>query len=78
MTASQTFCLAPATTQHLRMDVEEFRERGKEMIDWICDHVQSLGDKNVLSQVEPGYLRPLIPADAPQEPEEWSEVMKGP
>jgi len=28
-----------------------------------------------LSSVKPGYLRPLLPAEAPNDPENWKDVM---
>ncbi|KAK5645365.1 hypothetical protein RI129_006665 [Pyrocoelia pectoralis] len=57
------------------MDVEEFRVRGKEMVDYICAYVATLRSKRVTPNVEPGYLKSLIPAEAPQEPEEWDNIM---
>lgn len=59
-----------------KMDVEEFRSRGKEMVDYICDYLENIGSKRVTPNVEPGYLRELLPKEAPQEPEEWDEIMK--
>jgi len=29
----------------------------------------------VLSSVKPGYLRPLLPVEAPNDPENWKDVM---
>ncbi|KAB0795491.1 hypothetical protein PPYR_12330 [Photinus pyralis] len=57
------------------MDVEEFRVRGKEMVDYICAYLATLHSKRVTPNVEPGYLKELIPAEAPQEPEEWDNIM---
>lgn len=34
-----------------------------------------LGYRKVLSSVKPGYLRPLLPAEAPNDPENWKDVM---
>lgn len=31
--------------------------------------------RKVLSSVKPGYLRPLLPTEAPNEPENWKDVM---
>lgn len=59
-----------------KMDVEEFRSRGKEMVDYICDYLENIGSKRVTPNVEPGYLRELLPKEAPEEPEEWDEIMK--
>lgn len=58
------------------MDVEEFRVRGKEMIDYICQYMANMEDYRVTPDLEPGYLRKLIPSEAPQEPEEWDNIME--
>lgn len=58
------------------MDIEEFRCRGKEMVDYICTYLNKVGEKRVTPNVEPGYLRNLLPEEAPQEPEEWEDIMK--
>ncbi|KAJ8930267.1 hypothetical protein NQ314_016934 [Rhamnusium bicolor] len=58
------------------MDVEEFRTRGKEMVDYICQYMTNLGNQRVTPDVEPGYLRKLIPNEAPVEPEEWDNIME--
>lgn len=53
------------------MDWEHFRTEGHKMIDFIADYYQSLRKRSVPVQadVEPGYLRKLIPEkEAPQKP----------
>ena len=57
------------------MDASEFRRAGKEMIDFAADYLESIRDRKPLADVQPGYLHQLIPAQAPQEPETWSDVM---
>lgn len=57
------------------MNVEEFRVRGKEMIDYICQYMTNIENTRVTPDVEPGYLRDLIPNEAPMEPEEWDNIM---
>lgn len=58
------------------MDVEEFRVRGKEMIDYICQYMTKMDDYRVTPDLEPGYLRKLLPGEAPQEPEKWDNIME--
>lgn len=31
--------------------------------------------RRVLPTVEPGYMKPLLPSEAPQSPEEWKDIM---
>jgi len=58
------------------MDSSEFRTHGKAMVDFIADYLDSLRDRPVLPSVEPGYLRHMIPAKAPENPETWEDIMK--
>ena len=44
------------------MDAAEFRVRGKEMIDYVADYLESIQDRPPLAQVQPGYLKDLIPS----------------
>ncbi|GAB1295820.1 Aromatic-L-amino-acid decarboxylase [Apodemus speciosus] len=58
------------------MDSREFRRRGKEMVDYIADYLDGIEGRPVYPDVEPGYLRPLIPTTAPQEPETYEDIIK--
>lgn len=58
------------------MDIDEFRCRGKEMVEYICKYMETLKDRRVTPCVEPGYLRHLLPDEAPMNPEDWDDVMK--
>lgn len=57
-------------------DVQEFREFGKAMIDYVADYLETIRDRPVVPQVSPGYLKELIPKEAPDTPEHWKDVMK--
>ncbi|XP_067867001.1 aromatic-L-amino-acid decarboxylase-like isoform X2 [Heterodontus francisci] len=58
------------------MDFEEFRTRGKEMVDYITDYLKSIEQRPVYPAVQPGYLRSLIPENAPQQPDSFEDLMK--
>ncbi|XP_065836684.1 aromatic-L-amino-acid decarboxylase-like isoform X2 [Oscarella lobularis] len=58
------------------MDSDEFRRRGKEMIDAIADYHDSIRDRRPLADVTPGYLQELLPRVAPEQPEQWDDVFK--
>ncbi len=45
------------------------------MIDWICDYYARVEKLPVRSEVEPGYLPPLMPRKAPDAPEGVEAVM---
>ncbi|GCC39456.1 hypothetical protein chiPu_0023891, partial [Chiloscyllium punctatum] len=57
------------------MDFEEFRKRGKEMVDYITDYLKFIEQRPVYPAVQPGYLRSLIPDSAPQEPDSFEDLM---
>ncbi|CAF0987106.1 unnamed protein product [Rotaria sp. Silwood1] len=58
------------------MDDAEFRRRGKEMIDYIADYLKDINERRVTPEVEPGYLRPMLPKNAPEKSEAWDDIMK--
>ncbi|XP_048882511.1 aromatic-L-amino-acid decarboxylase [Brienomyrus brachyistius] len=58
------------------MDVDEFRKRGKEMVDYIADYMGNIEQRQVYPDVQPGYLRSLIPEEAPEEPDTYEDVVR--
>ncbi len=58
------------------MDTAEFRRRGKEMVDYVADYLENIEKRQVYPDVEPGYLRSLIPEEAPEEAESYEDVVK--
>uniref|UniRef100_A0A8C6VPC8 Aromatic-L-amino-acid decarboxylase n=1 Tax=Naja naja TaxID=35670 RepID=A0A8C6VPC8_NAJNA len=58
------------------MDATEFRKRGKEMVDYIADYIEKIEERQVYPDVEPGYLRALIPEFAPETPERFEDILK--
>lgn len=46
------------------------------MVDYIADYIEGIEGRQVYPDVEPGYLRPLIPSCAPQEPDTYEDIMK--
>ncbi|XP_063237906.1 histidine decarboxylase [Bacillus rossius redtenbacheri] len=57
------------------MDFDEYRRRGKEMVDYIADYLENIRERRVFPDVKPGYLRALVPASAPVDPESWDAIM---
>lgn len=57
------------------MDSDEFRSRGKEMIEYICTYLENIESRRVTPSVEPGYLKKLLPDLAPADPEDWDTIM---
>lgn len=57
------------------MTPEEFRRAGHELIDWIADYRESIPQRPVRAQVEPGQVRASLPAAPPTEPEDFATVL---
>ena len=58
------------------MDSTEWRRRGKEMVDFIADYLDTIGSRRVTPKVEPGYLKQLLPDSAPFKSESWDKIME--
>ena len=58
------------------MDADEFRIRGKEVVDFIADYLENVKDRRVTPDVEPGYLRAQLPHDPPVKGEKWETIFK--
>ncbi|CAF0849638.1 unnamed protein product [Adineta ricciae] len=58
------------------MDHEDFRRCGKDMVDFIADYLTNISERRVTPEVEPGYLRPMLPRNAPEKGESWEDIMK--
>lgn len=57
------------------MDFNEYRQRGKEMVDYIADYLQNIRERRVLPDVKPGYMANLLPDSAPLEGEPWQAII---
>lgn len=42
----------------------------------VANYYDTLPDRRVVSSVEPGYLRKLLPSGPPQEGEKWEDIQK--
>ncbi len=49
------------------MDTDEFRRLGHELIDWVADYREHVGDYPVMSRIQPGDVAAALPAEAPQQ-----------
>lgn len=45
------------------------------MVDYMADYIEGIEERQVYPDVSPGYLRPLIPPTAPQEPDKYEDIM---
>ncbi|XP_001603679.1 aromatic-L-amino-acid decarboxylase [Nasonia vitripennis] len=56
-------------------DPNAFKDFAKEMTDFIVNYQENIRERRVLPTVEPGYMKPLLPEEAPQHPEDWRSIM---
>ncbi|KAK9510512.1 hypothetical protein O3M35_005282 [Rhynocoris fuscipes] len=57
------------------MNSEEFRELGKQTIDYIANYIDTIRDRSVLPDVKPGYLHKLLPTEMPSTPDHWTQIL---
>jgi len=57
------------------MTPEEFRRFGHEVVDRIADYRATLAARPVLTRVEPGALRAELPAEPPEQPQPFADVL---
>ncbi|XP_077210927.1 tyrosine decarboxylase-like [Tasmannia lanceolata] len=58
------------------LNPEEFRKQGYMVIDFLADYYRDIQKYPVRSQVEPGYLRKLLPETAPHNPEPLETILQ--
>ena len=58
------------------MTPEQFRQYGRDMVDWIAKYYEEIETLPVLSQVKPGEIRQKLPGAAPQEAEGFATILR--
>ncbi|XP_059714408.1 histidine decarboxylase [Haemorhous mexicanus] len=56
------------------MEPEEYRQRGKEMVDYIYQYLSNVRERRVTPDVQPGYMRAQLPDSAPMDPDSWDNI----
>lgn len=49
---------------------------GKELVDYICHYLSTVRERRVSPDVQPGYMRALLPDSAPVESESWDNIFR--
>jgi aromatic-L-amino-acid/L-tryptophan decarboxylase len=57
------------------MTPEEFRRRGRAVVDWIADYFEKIESFPVLSRSKPGQLRAALPESPPKQGESFESMM---
>ncbi|KAH7035392.1 pyridoxal-dependent decarboxylase-like protein [Microdochium trichocladiopsis] len=58
------------------MDSKQFREAAIASIDDIVKYYDTVEERRVVPDVQPGYLRQLLPDGPPQDGEPWADIQK--
>jgi aromatic-L-amino-acid decarboxylase len=61
--------------QSFHMTPDQFRQHGRQMVDWIADYYERIETYPVLSQVQPGEIRSRLPANAPAHGEPFETIL---
>ncbi len=57
------------------MTPDEFRRQGHEVVEWVARYMERVEDLPVVSSVEPGEVRALLPEHPPERPERWEDIL---
>jgi hypothetical protein len=57
------------------MNISEFRQHGRQMVDYIANYLETIHTRRVLPEVRPGYLNEMLPDTAPCKPEAFNSIM---
>ncbi|HEX7497555.1 MAG TPA: pyridoxal-dependent decarboxylase [Candidatus Limnocylindrales bacterium] len=57
------------------MDPAVFRAAAHAAVDIMADYLEGIGDRPVMPQIEPGSIRPLLPAGPPEMPEPMADIL---
>lgn len=57
------------------MTPDEFRQHGRELVEWVAGYMERVGDMPVLPRVAPGDIRRALPTSAPLRPEPFSAML---
>ncbi len=61
-------------TNRFDMPPGEFRKYGHKLIDWIADYMENIESYPVLSQVEPGQIKNMLPSSPPSGNEDFDKI----
>jgi aromatic-L-amino-acid decarboxylase len=64
------------TIPAMGMTGEQFREAASSAVDEIERHYAQIQGKPVLPEIPPGYLRKLLPGEAPRQGEKWEAIAR--
>ncbi len=61
-------------TKNQDMPINDFREHGHKLIDWIADYLETVESKPVLAQIKPGDIKNKLPESPPTKGENMKDI----
>ena len=61
--------------ESIHMSINEFKENGYKVIDWIADYYENIESYPVLSQINPGDLRKALPKEPPKKGDKFDSIL---
>lgn len=58
------------------MSPDEFRAHGHELVEWIARYLETVRDRPVLPEVDPGEVIDALPAHGPEKGEPFSQILE--
>ena len=58
------------------MNPDEFRRHGHALVDWLARYMETVGQRQVMPDVEPGDIAAAIPVTAPEKPERFEDLIR--
>jgi aromatic-L-amino-acid decarboxylase len=65
-----------ADERSYHMTPEEFRRRGREVVDWVASYLERIESYPVLSRARPGEIYAALPAEPPRQGEPFEQVLQ--
>ncbi|MBC8315458.1 MAG: aspartate aminotransferase family protein [Bacteroidales bacterium] len=56
------------------MDTKDFREHAHQIVDWMADYLEQIGEYPVTPQISPGDIKKQLPGSAPLNSESFEEI----
>jgi aromatic-L-amino-acid decarboxylase len=66
----------PGEARSFHMTPAQFREHGRELVDWLADYMERVEGLPVLSQAAPGDIRGGLPTHPPESPESFAAILR--
>jgi aromatic-L-amino-acid decarboxylase len=63
------------TNDDFHMSPDEFRRHGREVVDWVADYMERVGDLPIRSSVAPGDIAARLPPTAPEASESFDALL---